>query len=141
MKIPNKKKHQGFTMIEVLITILIVAFGLLGFAGLLTKSIQDNRVAYMRSQATVLAYSAIESMRVNRSAAISGSYTIAIGSNIGGTSVAALDVQAWKTDLSQFLPEGDGSISVDTDGNATIVIQWDDDGDGIATSFTTQTSI
>lgn len=98
-------------------------------------------MAYMRSQATVLAYSVIECMRVNRSAAISGSYTIALDSNIGGTSVAALDVQAWKTDLDQFLPEGDGSINVDANGNATILIQWDDDGDGIATSFTTQTSI
>lgn len=128
-------------MMEVLITVVIVAFGLLGFAGLLTKSIQDNRVAYMRSQATVLAYSAIECMRANRSAAISGSYTIAVGSNIGGTSLAALDVQAWKTDLALFLPEGDGSINVDSDGNTTIVVQWDDDGDGAVTSFTTQTSI
>jgi len=114
---------------------------LLGFAGLLTQSIQDNRVAYMRSQATVLAYSAIECMRANRSAAISGSYTIAVGSNLGGTSLAALDVQAWKTDLARFLPEGDGSINVDSDGNTTIVVQWDDDGDGAITSFTTQTSI
>lgn len=128
-------------MMEVLITVVIVAFGLLGFAGLLTKSIQDNRVAYMRSQATVLAYSAIECMRANRSAAISGSYTIAVGSNLGGTSLAALDVQAWKTDLALFLPEGDGSINVDSDGNTTIVVQWDDDGDGAVTSFTTQTSI
>jgi type IV pilus assembly protein PilV len=141
MNTPNLKQQQGFTMIEVLVTTLVVSFGLLGFAGLLTESIQDNRVAYMRSQATVLAYSAIECMRANRSAAVAGSYAIALGSNIGGTSLAALDVQAWKNDLTQFLPEGDGSINVDSDGNATVIVQWDDDGDGVVTSFTTQTSI
>jgi len=141
MNMPQIKPQQGFTMMEVLVTILIVSFGLLGFAGLLTKSIQDNRTAYMRSQATVLAQSAIECMRANRSAAVAGSYTIAFGSNIGGTTPAALDVQAWKTDLGRFLPEGDGSINVDSDGNATVIVQWDDDGDGVATSFTTQTSI
>lgn len=141
MNIQGKRQQQGFSMMEVLVTVVIVAFGLLGFAGLLTKSIQDNRMAYMRSQATVLAYSVIECMRANRAAAVNGSYTIAIGSSAAGTSLAALDVQAWKTDMSLFLPEGDGSISVDGDGHATVIIQWDDDGDDVATVFTTQTAI
>lgn len=128
-------------MIEVLVTVAVVAFGLLGFAGLLTKSIQDNRIAYMRSQATVLAYDVTERMRANRTAAISGGYTIAVGSSPAGTTLAALDLQDWKTLLSQSLPQGDGSVSVDGDGNTTVTVQWDDDGDGAATVFTSQTTI
>ena len=135
------RQEAGFTMIEVLITIVIVSFGLLGFAGLLTKAIQDNRVAYMRSQATVLAYDITERMRANRNAAITGGYTIAIGANAAGTTLAALDTQGWKSNLATLLPGGDGAVNVDGNGNTTITIRWDEDGDGVPTLFTTQTSI
>jgi type IV pilus assembly protein PilV len=138
---PPSTQESGFTMIEVMIAVVIVSFGLLGFAGLLTKAIQDNRVAYMRSQATILAYDITERMRANRIAAISGGYTIAMGSNAAGTTLAALDTQDWKGNLATLLPGGDGAVNVDGNGNATITIRWDEDGDGIPTQFTTQTSI
>lgn len=138
---PPSTRESGFTMIEVMIAVVIVSFGLLGFAGLLTKAIQDNRVAYMRSQATILAYDITERMRANRNAAISGGYTIAMGSNAAGTTLAALDTQDWKGNLASLLPGGDGAVNVDGNGNATITIRWDEDGDGIPTQFTTQTSI
>lgn len=135
------KQQNGFSMVEVLVTIVVVSFGLLGFAGLLTQAVVDNRVAYMRSQATVLAYDITERMRANRASAVDGSYGIAIGSTPGGTTIEAIDLQGWKGMLSQMLPNGDGSVNVDGDGNTTIVIQWDEDGDGIVTQFTSQTSI
>jgi type IV pilus assembly protein PilV len=139
---PSKiSRESGFTMMEVLVAVVIVSFGLLGFASMLTKAIQDNRVAYMRSQATVLAYDITERMRANRSEAITGGYTIGLGANASGTTMAALDTQDWKNTLAQILPGGDGSVNVDGNGNATIIIRWDEDGDGIATLFTTQTSI
>jgi type IV pilus assembly protein PilV len=138
---PPSTRESGFTMIEVMIAVVIVSFGLLGFAGLLTKAIQDNRVAYMRSQATILAYDITERMRANRNAAISGGYTIAMGSNAAGTTLAALDTQDWKGNLASLLPGGDGAVNVDGNGNATITIRWDEDGDGIPTQFTTQTSL
>jgi type IV pilus assembly protein PilV len=139
---PSKiSRESGFTMMEVLVAVVIVSFGLLGFASMLTKAIQDNRIAYMRSQATVLAYDITERMRANRSEAITGGYTIGLGANASGNTMAALDTQDWKNTLAQILPGGDGSVNVDGNGNATIIIRWDEDGDGIATLFTTQTAI
>lgn len=129
-------------MVEALVTIVIVAFSLLGFAGLLAKSVKDSRTAYMRSQATFLAYGIVESMRANRGAAIKGDYNVVLHSKMNGLTQAALDVKAWKDDIAQLLPGGDGSVTVlGSDGYTTIVIQWDDDGDGNYTSFTTQTTI
>lgn len=135
------KPENGFSMIEVLVTIVVVSIGLLGFASLLTQAVKDNRIAYMRSQATVLAYDITERMRANRDAAVNGGYSIAIGSTPAGTTLAAVDTQGWKGLLAQMLPAGDGAVNVDSDGNTIITIQWDDDGDGVSTVFTTQTSI
>ena len=58
-----KKNNRGFSLIEVLITVIITSIGLLGFAGILNKSIATNRQAYARSQATILANDIIERMQ------------------------------------------------------------------------------
>lgn len=134
-------RQRGFSLIEVLVTIVVVSFGMLGFAGLLNESIVSNRQAHMRSQATLLAHDIVERMRVNRPAAVSGSYTIALATSPGGSTLAAADLVEWKSLLGSYLPAGDGSVVVDGSGGVTVVITWDDDNDGVATTFSTQSSI
>lgn len=58
-------KNTGFTLIEVLIAMLVLAVGLLGLAGLQATSIGNNQSAYNRSQATQLAYDLADRMRAN----------------------------------------------------------------------------
>lgn len=140
-KRPETHPQAGFSLIEVLVTIIVVSFGMLGFAGLLNESIAANRQAYMRSQATLLAHDIIERMRVNRVAATGGAYTIALAMSPAGGSVAGEDLVEWKSLLSSYLPAGDGSVVADGSGAVTIVITWDDDNDGVATTFSTQSSI
>jgi type IV pilus assembly protein PilV len=48
---------RGFTLVEVLVTLLVLSIGLLGIAKLLLVSSRANDSAYMRTQATALAYS------------------------------------------------------------------------------------
>jgi type IV pilus assembly protein PilV len=127
-------------MIEVLVSLVVVALGLLGYAGLLLKAQQSNQSAYARSQATMLAYDITERMRANRSAALAGSYNVAIGSSTG-TGMAGTDLADWKSALAEALADGDGSVSVDLTGNVTIVVRWQDRRDGTSTSFTSQTSL
>ena len=43
----TRHNRPGFTLIEILVTLLIVSSGLLGFAALLNKSIVSNRHAYL----------------------------------------------------------------------------------------------
>ena len=132
-------------MLEVLISMIVIAIGLLGYAGLQAASLKNANTAYLRSQATLLSHDIVERMRVNRAIAISGSYAISIGSTPGGTGVAGNDLSEWKRNLSQSLPAGDGSVTVmgvgATEGNVLITIQWDDDGDGTPTSFFMQTRL
>jgi type IV pilus assembly protein PilV len=136
-----KNNNQGFSLIEVLVTVLITSGGLLGFAGILNKSIAANRQAYTRSQATIIANDIIERMRANRALATAGVYNIEMNSTPAGGDFSAEDLASWITIIESNLPKGDGSVSSDGNGNITIVIQWDDDNDGVLTTFRTQTSI
>jgi type IV pilus assembly protein PilV len=69
------KTHTGFTLIEVLIAMLILAVGLLGLAALQTYTLRSNLAAYNRGQATQLLYDMSDRMRANKTAA--NSYLIA----------------------------------------------------------------
>ena len=133
--------QSGSTMVEVLVTLAIVSIGLLGFAGLLAKSMQYNQSAYNHTQATMLAYDIAERMRANRPAAMNGDYNIALGTSPAGGGLSGTDLSDWKTTVSRALPGGDGSVSVDLAGNVTLVLRWSDKRDGTSTSFTTQTNL
>lgn len=143
------KRQQGVSLLEVLVTMIVIAIGLLGLAGLQATTLKNGNTAYFRSQATMLSYDILDCMRANRPAAVLGSYNIGIGTSAslaGG--VAGADVTAWKQNVDRSIPTGDGSISVDNAGNVTLIIQWDGDGDGVVTAgngkdtkFTTQTRL
>ena len=107
----------------------------------MTKSVVSNRQSYARSQASLLAYDVIERMRVNRAAALNGAYSIAIGSSPSGGTPAGDDLVDWKANVSNFLPQGDGAVSVDATGSISITLEWDDNGDGVVTRFVTQSSL
>ncbi|MDW7746180.1 type IV pilus modification protein PilV [Halomonas sp.] len=55
-----KKKSCGFTLIEALVAILVLAVGLLGVAAMQIKAMQSSHAAYQRSVATLAAQDAVE---------------------------------------------------------------------------------
>lgn len=62
--------QSGFSLIEVLISIIILSFGLLGMVGLQAAALQANRDARLQSVATTLARELAEMMRGNKDIAI-----------------------------------------------------------------------
>jgi type IV pilus assembly protein PilV len=73
-------RQQGVALIEVLIAMLIVAFGVLGFVGLQARTTVANLEGYQRSQALILVNDMAERINLNRTSA--AAY---IGNNIGVT--------------------------------------------------------
>jgi type IV pilus assembly protein PilV len=128
-KANRMNRESGFSLLEVLITIVILAVGLLGLAGLTAATMRDNLGAHNRSQAVWLAYDIIDRMRINRAAAQANAYNIALGvSSPGNSTIAEQDLTQWLTALAS-LPAGQGSVAPIAGGAANqfrITIQWDD---------------
>lgn len=55
--------ERGFTLIEVLVALFVLAVGLLGLAMLQTTGLRLNTDSYSRTQATYAAYDIIDKMR------------------------------------------------------------------------------
>jgi type IV pilus assembly protein PilV len=68
----NKTEHQitriasGFTLIEVLVALVIVALGMLGNAMLQLQGMKNSNDAYLRSQIGLFAYDIADKIRANR---------------------------------------------------------------------------
>lgn len=124
-----QKAERGATLIEVLVTIVVLAIGLLGLAGLQVTSMQSNHSAYYRSQATILAYDVSERMRANRTVALGGSYDVDFPSPSNSHSVngnqAARDRAEWLNALADTLPSGTGKVERNNN-LITIHVRWND---------------
>lgn len=144
--VSSNSKSQGFSLIEVLVTFIILSVGLLGLAALHANGLKNNQSAYWRSQSTILAYGILDAMRSNRDAARNGDYNIAITDGIPtGDSLVDTDVATWLNSLAATLPIGDGAIDCDTDtAICTVDVRWDDsmgEGGGDAQQFKVVTQI
>lgn len=122
-------KQAGFSLLEVLITMLIVSFGLLGIAGLVITSLKNTQGSYARGQASLLANDIIDRMRANRGVAEASPspYNLALADDPGGSGVPLADLTQWRNALKSSVPSGTGAVSVnDTTKKVTITVQWND---------------
>ena len=131
----NRRRLRGFTLVEMLVSLVITSVGLLGVAKLALGTVQANDSALMRSQATVLMQQIIEDMRANRNLAVANQYDIGIGAVPGGSGIQATDLTNWKNLLQAQLPGGDGSVTTAQEINpatggyetvATVTVCWED---------------
>lgn len=108
--------QQGVLLIEVLVAILICAFGLLGFAGMQARSTSAAFESYQRSQALVLIDDMVN--RINANRANAGSYVSAnllgAGSlaSCASLSGAALDLCEWGNLIRGSAETRSGTLNV-----------------------------
>ncbi len=127
------RRQRGFTLVEVLVALIVLAIGLLGLAQLQARGLKFNQDAYVRSQATTLAYEIIDRMRANRDSA--DLYTAADPglTCAPGTSSVNMDLSCWYDHIRSTLPGGTATIvrqadlpSGDPSPYYDITISWND---------------
>ncbi|MBV6845529.1 MULTISPECIES: type IV pilus modification protein PilV [Xanthomonas] len=130
----SPRKISGFSLLEVLIALLILGVGLLGFALLQTTNVRFTKSAQQRTIASNLAYEVIDLMRSQRS--MVGYYTAitydSFGSVTGANCGRPVDsspnklMERWRCDVVEALPDGKAQVSLQANGEVTVTVRWGD---------------
>ncbi len=116
--------ERGFTLVEVLVAIVVLSFGVLGVVGMQAAALQSNRSARNQSTAVALGRELADLMRGNKDVALATSsasnpYLIAnytgtaptisvncfTGACATATAVAQFDMNQWLARVSAALPQ------------------------------------
>ena len=111
-------RQSGLSLIEVLIAMLVLSFGLLGLAGMQVSALANTRVAQQYTQAAILALNITDKMRANLEGVRAGNYTLAAGAtpadpgtNCGTTACDAAQLAAWDLAVWYSSIDADASYS------------------------------
>ena len=126
---PAPRRQRGVSLIEVLVSILVVSLGLLGAVALQATALRNNQGSYERTQTAILTQGIFDAMRANLVAGVdAGSY------NTGGlicvapaaADLATRDLARWITSLhAQIHPGACGAVAC-AGRVCTVQVQWDD---------------
>ena len=70
------RSSAGFTLLEVLVTIFVIALALLGTAGLQAYGMKVTQSGQLRTQAVILGLDMLERIEANNPAAVAGNYVV-----------------------------------------------------------------
>ena len=128
-------KQTGFSLLEVLISVAVLSFGLLGMVGLQAAALQGNRDARLQSTAVQLARELAEMMRGNKDIALlagaanpylrdfsspltaaSPNYCLSVSSAACGnpTEVANAQMTEWLARVDAELPGAQVGVCIDS---------------------------
>lgn len=97
--------ETGASLLEVLISVLILSIGILGIAALQSVSLRNTASAEARSAAVIQSYAMFDMMRANRAAALNGDYDqnyMCAPPGLGAGRVNE-DLDLWITQLQESL--------------------------------------
>lgn len=154
LKRSPQEKNRGITLIEVMITLLVLSVGLLGVALMMWSSQTRINATYINQQAYMATTSILEQMRANASSVPNKDYDLpqnavvnkaVVGncqsSNCQPKDLALMEKNTWLQAIQTNLPGGSASItSTPLFGNTkvSIVITWTG---RVATNATTAKNI
>jgi type IV pilus assembly protein PilV len=142
------RQFGGFSLIEVLVSIVVLSFGLLGMVGMQAAALHANREARLQSSGIVLARELADMIRGNKAvgilasnnpylvdvesplAATTTSYCLNVTATTGCTSAAAVanaEMTEWLARVDAELPGARVVSCFDTSAfdNTTGLPQWD----------------
>jgi len=140
----KRRALGGFSLVEVMVALVVLAVGLLGIAGLYVTTLRSGGGSIYRMQAVAFASDLADRIRANRTANVAYAGAAANNNCYGAGSVncspalmAANDLLVWQAQVAQVLPGGNGVVAVA--GAAvpytyTITVSWTEQGN-VAQSY------
>ncbi len=134
--------QAGFSMIEVLISLVLIAVAMFGHAGLQLNAMKFAKSGASRMQAAFLSNELAERMEANKAGSVGGNYVVANVTSTPSTSatdcattacnasaLAAYDLAEWTARVAATLPAASWQITNPAAGNPStyrIVVNWED---------------
>lgn len=143
------RKHKGFSLIEAMVALLVIAVGLLGIAGMQALSVNSTATSRVRALASIEASNMAAYMGANSSywrGALGVSVTVSpqaggavltdatlnslsvdcAGSTCTPQQMAAYDLKQWgSAQQLGLLPGGEGAVSCNAiSGVCTVTVGW-----------------
>lgn len=127
LHVPILPRYQtGMTLIEVLVSVLILAIGLLGAAVVQLNALKYTDSSRMASQASFIAYDMLDRIRANAGADYSWARTQSAPGNTAAASVRDLDLHDFQASIAGFAAEDAKGSVVASGGEVTVSISWYD---------------
>lgn len=134
------RRSRGSTLLDVLVTLVILSIALLGAVAMQLKALQLGQSSQWRDQAVTLAADLAERIEANKAAAVDGAYAVVQTSTVPSAppsctaacspaEVAALDLYQWQTRIASVLPNSAWSVQQTTRANPgtyEISLRWAD---------------
>lgn len=128
----DARQQAGVSLIEVLVALFVLAFGMLGIAGMQTMAMKANQSAFERNAAVISASSIVERIRSNQQWTRDDSYNRALPTGActapEGLDRVSRDINAWLTELRTNLGDAacGGINCAGTPVFCRISVRWDD---------------
>jgi type IV pilus assembly protein PilV len=156
MKMSVASRQNGSTLIEVLVSMIILGIGILGISAMQASTLKTNQNSYMRTQAVFHSMDIVERMHSNLAGTMAGNYNdpapvvtaaCLTGAGCSASQMAANDVALWEASVAANLPLGGAVVCLDStpdDGTPAVPacsgtgsvyavkIWWDDNRNGTA---------
>ena len=136
MNLKIREQQVGFSLVEAMVSLVVLSVGMIGIAALYGQGLSAGRTALYRTQAVNLVADMADRIRANRLAGLSYNNVPAnnncepAGVNCAPALMASHDLFVWNGQIANLLPGAVGTVQVQngTPPIYTIRIDWQETG-------------